>query len=600
MKNFIVYLSLLSTITGYSQSIVVESFINEGKELFEIGQYDEAIDKFNKAIAQADNSSLDLAETYYSIGRIYADFSMDELALKQYFHAIDACYRIEGSELLEQEIYNYIGGSYFNRLYYLEAKKYWHKSLEINKELGNLKGISNNLNNIGEIDIKSGNYQESLDLLRDAKQLKVYLKDTSGLTTVMTNMGSSFLHLNMYDSSEYYLNKAFQLSSISNSKHQLQYIYNVWGNFYMAKWDYDKAKSNFLLALELDQGRKNPDNAIYKEIYENLIEIYRQSNKSDSVYFYYDALHDLEGDLIKAEQGILKASDEVNNLISRREQELRELNERIRINQIITNVTIVLLLLVIAFVTIISIQRKKRIQQENELRKKEQLLIDLKSQFISRASHEFRTPLAVIQSNLGIIDLISNELKQDLKEKFIRSSERIKENIHEITDLMDELLLIDSFGDNDFSVEFDDVEVDTLCENVIRRISSKEEEIKIDLLISGTPRPVRLNDKMLSRSISNLVYNAIKYSSTEDNVKIKLVYSDSSVKITVCDNGIGIPEEEVKHLFEPFYRGANSKGTQGPGLGLTMANEFTKLQGGELIIRSVLGQGTEISIVFPI
>lgn len=599
MRTILITIVLAISRLLIAQNTAIDQYIEQGRNHFEQGDYEKAIKNFNQGIAFANNSTLELAETYYSIGRIYADYSMSGIALGNYYHAIKECKEKKGSKKLEQEIYNHIGGLYFNNLYYVDAKKHWNKSLDINKEIGNSLGVSNNLNNIGEVDAKSGNFHEALSLFYEAKILKTAIQDTSGLITVLTNISNAYLDLKYFDSVAYYLDQAFELGYHNGSEQHLQYLYKIQGNFDLAMQKTDLAKRNFLKVLEIDARRKNPDISLRKEIYQSLIDLYKQSGNTDSAYLYYEALNKLESSLFEYEKNHIKKSSEVNALITQKEKELEELNLKVSNNRIKFLFVVFVLVLIISVILFLEFHKKKKARERHELLKKEENLIKLKSHFISRASHEFRTPLSIIQSNMGIIEMIIGDLDESVEAKITKSHNRIKENIQKITDLMDELLLIENFGKNEVGLDLQETELLDVCNRVIDRFKIKNPEYQIDIEIIGTPRKALVNEKMIVRSVRNLVKNAIAFSDAQNRITIRIEYYQNSFKIVVFNQGVVIPEEELKHLDEPFYRGKNAEGKAGVGLGLTIVKEFTAMHNGVLEIRSTNDGGTEFTMGFP-
>lgn len=595
MKVNLLLLLFLLTFGVFSQSDI-ESIISKGKESFINGDFDRAFKYFDKAVTNSDDKTLELANTYFLIGRIFADYSMDDLALKQYFYAISECERIDNSELLQQEIYNYIGGSYFNRLYYEKSRKYWNIALQINREIGNVKGESNNLNNLGEIEFKTGNNKTSSELYSEAFLLKKFIKDTSGLSTVSTNLANVYIKLNELDSAELYLSISQEYTSKLGSNHLWQYLYKAYGNFYSATGNDEAAKNYYKLALEMDSGRMNPDLSVRKDIYRSLIRIYKNLGETDSVYHYYESLNSLEDTLFEKEKGMLKAADEVDLYINKKEHELATLNNKIQFNNLVTIALVVVMLLILILALLLSFQRRRTMRHKTELLKKEENLLTLKSQFISRASHEFRTPLSVIKSNLGIIDMITTDLDNNHKEKFERAKRRIDDSILEITDLMDELLIIGGFSLDPSSLVLEKVDLREVCKKVVSRYRNLNPDRDIDFKVTGESESVVSNEKMIGRVINNVVKNAIRFSNPGDRINFTLIYSKDGVQMKIVDTGIGISSEDVPRIFEPFFRGNNAKVVKGVGLGLTIANEIIKLLNGTISVQSILNDGTTVII----
>jgi len=232
---------------------------------------------------------------------------------------------------------------------------------------------------------------------------------------------------------------------------------------------------------------------------------------------------------------------------------------------------------------------------------KERELGELKSHFVSMASHQFRTPLAIIQSNSELLNMIiKKETESLLKEKLVRSSERIIGEISRMTQLMDDVLILGKIGAGHLEPDFQEVD---LIEMIIE-IQSHTNATQIDgrtleFEVTGKGVRTQLDEQLIQHVIENLVSNAFKYSEKE-NPKIGLKFNKQTVIISVEDKGVGIPEGEREKLFQPFYRADNVADIPGTGLGLVIAKEYTELNGGVIDVESTENEGTTTTISLPI
>jgi PAS domain S-box-containing protein len=230
---------------------------------------------------------------------------------------------------------------------------------------------------------------------------------------------------------------------------------------------------------------------------------------------------------------------------------------------------------------------------------KEKELSELKSRFVATASHEFRTPLSVIQSSLGALSLQTENMTPDFKVKFERSFERIKKHINRMTLLMNDVLVIGKLSAGSVGLAKQSVNLVDLCNQII----NNHDEIqidgrKLDFKSEGEIYDVMIDPKLMEHAISNLVSNAIKYSiKSEEMPSLKLKFGQEQVKIEVEDYGIGIPERDLEHLFEPFYRASNASDFNGTGLGSSIAKEYVELNGGTLSVESQVSVGSKFTIV---
>lgn len=120
----------------------------------------------------------------------------------------------------------------------------------------------------------------------------------------------------------------------------------------------------------------------------------------------------------------------------------------------------------------------------------------------------------------------------------------------------------------------------------------------LDFEMKGKPYNVKLDSKLLTHSLTNIISNAFKYSLGKENPTLKVTYETKAFSLMVLDKGIGIPKEDMQDLMQPFFRGNNSIGIQGTGLGLSIAKEYIDVNKGVLIVKSTEGLGSSFEIKF--
>ena len=228
---------------------------------------------------------------------------------------------------------------------------------------------------------------------------------------------------------------------------------------------------------------------------------------------------------------------------------------------------------------------------------KEKELSKLKSQFVSTASHQFRTPLTVILSNIGLLEMQIQEVGPDFKIKFERVYQRIQSEVKRMTDLMDDVLIL---GKNDSGTLKPNLQsVDALV--LIQSIIQKHNEIQTDgreiyVTSDGHKSMYELDPKLFENAFSNLVSNAFKYSLTNKTPLVHVEYKKDMLTITIQDFGIGIPESDISNIFEPFYRADNVGDINGTGLGTSIVKAYLELMGGRVNVESIIGEGSTFTI----
>ena len=236
---------------------------------------------------------------------------------------------------------------------------------------------------------------------------------------------------------------------------------------------------------------------------------------------------------------------------------------------------------------------RKSLAKEKELRQ-------LKSGFISMASHEFRNPLSSIL--LCVQNLESVDKLNDSERNFYLKS--IKDAAFNMNSLLEDILVISRAESGKQKLKLVSLDLEDFCLKMIEELSSiyAENHIKFEYLVEFAP--VTIDPTTLRYILNNLLSNALKYSPKGGTVDFTISDNNSNnmpeIVIEVCDRGIGIPEDSQKHLFESFYRAGNVGSTPGTGLGLSIVNKAVALYKGSISIESQLNHGTKVIVRLPL
>ncbi len=252
-------------------------------------------------------------------------------------------------------------------------------------------------------------------------------------------------------------------------------------------------------------------------------------------------------------------------------------------------------------------EKLRRLNQELETNKESLLkslgreieLNKLKSTFISTASHQFRTPLAIIQSNAELIDMFNNRLKKAEPEKYKKVIDRITKAVSKMTSLMDDVLTLSTSTSGSVIYSPETFSLVVFCQKMTEDFNAIQTDGRtLDLQIIGTPYDACLDVKLLSYSLSNLISNAFKFSAKKQGPQLTLYFKTTEIKLSVKDFGIGVPEGELSNLFHPFFRAENVTDIKGTGLGLSIAKEYAEINKGVISAKSNLGMGSTFEIIF--
>ena len=227
---------------------------------------------------------------------------------------------------------------------------------------------------------------------------------------------------------------------------------------------------------------------------------------------------------------------------------------------------------------------------------KEKQLNDMKSRFVSMASHEFRTPLSTILSSVTLLSKYITTEEQTRREKHI---DRIKSSVTNLTDILNEFLSLGKIEDGKVEPRW---AVFSIQEHVTGLIKQMETICKAGQKIIYKHKgkeQVELDPALLQNVFINLISNAIKFSPEQKPIHVTTTVGDDGLHISIKDEGLGISREDQQHLFERFFRGNNVTNIQGTGLGLHIVSRYIQLMNGTISCESELEAGTTFHIFFP-
>lgn len=222
-----------------------------------------------------------------------------------------------------------------------------------------------------------------------------------------------------------------------------------------------------------------------------------------------------------------------------------------------------------------------------------------RSQFVANASHELKTPLATIKLLLQNIQY-QPDMDASLREEFM---DDIDHEIDRLSSIITDLLTLSEMDSGAPSFSLEDVELSELTSATVRSLLFAADARGQLLRLDVTPGIHMRGDRSkLSQVIYNLTDNALKYSPEEGEITVTLRKSGNQALLTVSDNGIGIPKEDLAHIFDRFYRvdKARSRATGGTGLGLSIVRQMVKAHGGTITVTSEEGQGSTFTVTLPL
>ncbi|MNK64826.1 Signal transduction histidine-protein kinase ArlS [compost metagenome] len=224
---------------------------------------------------------------------------------------------------------------------------------------------------------------------------------------------------------------------------------------------------------------------------------------------------------------------------------------------------------------------------------------ETQNNFISNASHELRTPLTIISGEVELaMKTINDEQKQG------KALSKIKDEAERLEHILTSLLGLAQSGFNGKNQPWEEVRMDELLWEIKDSVNQVHPNSKIEIDFSKLPDDenlltLRANKNLMKLALNNIVSNACKYSN-EKLVSVSIESNANTLSIAVTDRGIGIPQTDIQHIFEPFYRASNTNDFKGYGVGLPLSLNIIRLHRGSIAIKSQEGVGTEIKVLLPV
>ncbi len=228
---------------------------------------------------------------------------------------------------------------------------------------------------------------------------------------------------------------------------------------------------------------------------------------------------------------------------------------------------------------------------------KEKELNELKSRFVSMASHEFRTPLSTILSSATLISRYTEETQNEKRQKHVN---RIKSAVNNLTGILNDFLSLSKIEEGKIEVSKGEVILSELIDTVLDEVKGLLKPNQHITKECSDELTLITDHRILKNILFNLISNAIKYSGEHGQIHCIASIDKHNLLIQVSDNGMGIPLNDQKHLFTRFFRASNVENIQGTGLGLNIVQRYVNLLEGEITFESTPGSGTTFEVRVPI
>lgn len=305
---------------------------------------------------------------------------------------------------------------------------------------------------------------------------------------------------------------------------------------------------------------------------------YKQGNETYVIAFVVDITHRKE-----IEQSMLLQQQQLENVTN----EIRQLNAELEMK--VEERTLILKE---------ALQKLEQSQKElSEALDKERQLSEIKSRFVSMASHEFRTPLSTVLSSASLLSKYTKTEEQSKRDRHIH---KIKESVKHLNDLLEDFLSLGKLDEGKVGANPSPFDLKELIEDTVEDMKGLlKKDQQFNYTHSGDAH-ITSDKKLLRNILINLLSNAIKFSEEGKAITLSSSVNEEQATIEVRDEGMGVSEEDQQHLFTSFFRGKNVINIQGTGLGLHIVKRYLDLIGGSIHLQSALQQGTTFIVTIPV
>ena len=563
---------------------------------------------------------LDLAEHFNNEKAIYnayqqiAVYLRDsqhnyEVALLYYQKILELC-KSPKLELTKAFVLNDIGQVYKLMNNETLALSYFNQSLEIGLRKNHKHTIANAYKSIGEFYYLKKNYDESLTNYKKCYEIGCDKCPRIAFHHVLLDIGNVYLISGDNNNALKYFNKSLNLADSSNALSEKAASLEAIGDYYKKNNNLEVALKNYNDALLLAASVHSL--SLKKEITSKLSIVFREKKDFKKAYEYLTLSNIVSDSLDKITQ--------IEN-ISRLETKFELENIKIQANAELEKQVQLKYFFIIGFVLMSTLgfilyrgYRQKRKdnkilesqkQQLEKLATKVHKADEEKISFFTNISHELRTPLTLI---LGPTEKLLSENQKN--ENLSSSLEMIRRNALQLYNYINQLLDLRKLESGKEMLKVFRTDVYNICKTICSSFSimASERNITVNFIPEEEKIVGWLDKSILEKILNNLLSNATKYTNAGGEINVYLYSKKSNeneieeIKIVVSDNGVGIPEEQLKYIFDKYFQVANTNSgkSNGTGLGLAYTKELIELHKGKIIAESIINQGTTFIVTLPV
>lgn len=582
-------------------------------------------------IAEANNDNAALARLYNYLGVVYQHYKHEiPTAIPYYYRGLKTSLLVNDSVEIGY-VYNNLGDAFYDIGNLPLARQYAEKSAEVFTKIGNIRGMAYSYINMGLISRVSEEYETALDYFSEAVELRKSLADPIGIASATLEVARTLDNMQRYDSAMLFYRRAFRMNMELDNKNYVAYSFQGIGGLFMQTQQYDSALYYYKEALPLVRSRKNISGIIDSQL--GIAEALMHLDQADLAAGFYDEallkakvkgttndilkVYSARADFFHHGKQYEKAYNNYKNYVhifdsvytGLQFQTLAEVETRFRITEELNHMnkdlamknqqqvfSIVVILLLLAITVTLVMRYRVKVQLTKELADSNQL----KNKVFSIISHDLINPFNILK---GFSELLLEKLKNKDYGKAEEYANIIHQTAGETNKLTQNLLNWARAQRDSIEVRATPVQLEEILQGAKLNAQSQADRKRVRVTIHNRYSGNVLADKDLIMTVLlNLLSNAIKFTKPGGDVELITETRRKEVLISVKDNGIGIPSENIPKLFREI-ESVSTPGTEnekGTGLGLLVCKEFVELHHGKIEVTSEPGKGSVFSFNLPL
>jgi signal transduction histidine kinase/DNA-binding response OmpR family regulator len=567
-------------------------------------EYGDALHHIREALAIFEELGLEpsMANSYNSMGRIYQELGDFSTSLTYLFEGLRINERLnrKSGMAISNTI---IGNTYLKTGNYEEAIRIFHEALSIDEDLEDKAGIMLSKLNLGAAYQRNEDYDTAMQYHRESLVLAREIGYREDEAIILDNIGSTYRKQGFPNEGLPFMFEG--LAIMQETGYNTSATLNGISEAYLVLENYDEALKYSLQAVQVGRERNDPDRLRYT--YRNMAEAYEglgnfeMANRALKLYIATkDSLFTTESEKQINQLQILYETEKRDQTISMLTLEAETATFR-RNTYLLSGILVSLILLLLY-----GGQRYKT-RKNRQLFEKSEEVVQMKSNFFSNISHEFRTPLTLIT---GPIEQIKAATDDPVIHKELSIMQKNSERLLSLINQLLELSRLESGG---LKLSVNKSDLISLVRGVTMSFQSLADlrgitlSLKTVYDIESDLKEAWVDRSKIETILINLLSNAIKFSPDGGEVMVNISHPEKSdnhtwCRIEVADSGDGISEQDIEHVFDRFYRGSENEfsGTVGSGIGLALTKELVQLHRGDIRVQSKSGKGTVFIVEIPI